>query len=127
MRQLRAASDRQEPRVLVALQRLSGGCLSWSLHTGTSFVRLSVAKAQHRTAPCHAQLDMPSAAKQALKQDGFLFLERRSTGTQYNISAMLNVKSMRSPFRMNCTLPVRGSEYALRDAMRIIALWQVQS
>ena len=35
---------------------------------------------------CDLQLQMPPAAMQALEQKGFLYLEQRSTATQYNIS-----------------------------------------
>ena len=57
----------------------------------------------------HAQLEMPPAAGEALRQEGFLYLEQRFTGGRHNISARVNTQKLRSPFHLTCTLPVRDT------------------
>lgn len=53
-----------------------------------------------------AQLVMPWVAGQDLEQEGFLYIEDRGTGRQYNISTRMKRGNERSPFHLNCTLPV---------------------
>lgn len=56
---------------------------------------------------------MPPAAGQDLEQEGFLYVEQRYTGRQYNISTRMDRShSTRSPFHLKCTVPVSDSTVA---------------
>ena len=50
---------------------------------------------------------MPSEVERALEQEGFLFIRERSTGTRYKIRTRVDGRSLRAPFHLTCTLPVR--------------------
>ena len=62
---------------------------------------------RRQTALRNAQLEMPRGSADAIKEEGFLFLTQRSTGRQYNITVAVDKGSLRSPFHLTCTLPVR--------------------
>ena len=53
-----------------------------------------------------SQLLMPPAVSQDLERAGLLYLEQRDTGRQHSFGARMNVGSPRSPFHLNCTIPV---------------------
>ena len=49
---------------------------------------------------------MPPSAERALEQDSLLYVQQRSADRRYSVSTRWSRKAQRSPFHLNCTLPV---------------------
>ncbi len=101
-----------------SLCRKAGMCLSRAdlLHAALSYARITSSYVpcascceQRQTVLCCPQLVMPPAAEPALRQEGYLYLEQRSTERRFNISVRDNGFPSRSrshPFHLSCILPV---------------------